>query len=197
MEKNRTKSMIWERESQRLAAQMEQGSLILYPTETIWGIGCDGTNEEAVKRMDILKKRKEGKNYILLVENVEHLGKYIAYIPPKASKLIAYHVRPLTIIYEHVQNLPVSLLAEDGSIAIRVTKDPFCQALIKDLRKPIISTSANTSGQPYPKQFSDIESHIIKGVDAIAQYRQEEVTDQIPSTIVRVVDGQDLIFIRK
>ena len=189
--------MDWDRESQRLAAQMEQGNLILYPTETIWGIGCDATNEEAVQQIDHLKQRQEGKNYILLVDTIERLEEYISYIPPKASKLIAYHTRPLTIIYEHAQNLLASLLAADGSIAIRVTKDPFCQALIADLGKPIISTSANTSGQPYPKQFSEIAPEILKGVGAVAQYRQEEVNEQIPSTVVKVVDGEDLIFIRK
>ncbi|MGH1336162.1 MAG: L-threonylcarbamoyladenylate synthase [Aureispira sp.] len=189
--------MDWDRESQRLAAQMEQGNLILYPTETIWGIGCDATNEEAVKRIDLLKQRQEGKNYILLIDTIERLEEYVTYIPPKASKLIAYHARPLTIIYENIQNLPTSLLAADGSIAIRVTKDPFCKALVADLGKPIVSTSANTSGQPYPKQFSEIAPQIIEGVEGIAQYRQEEVTNQTPSTVVKVVDGQDLIFIRK
>lgn len=190
--------MDWERECQRLAAQMEQGNLILYPTETIWGIGCDATNEEAVQRIDVLKQRKEGKNYILLIDTIEHLEEYVTYIPPKASKLIAYHSRPLTIIYEDVVNLPASLLAEDGSIAIRVTQDPFCQGLIEHLGKPIVSTSANTSGLPYPQQFSEIEARILQGVDTIAQYRQEEeASAQEPSTIVKVVDGEDLIFIRK
>lgn len=189
--------MDWTRECQRLAAQMEKGNLILYPTETIWGIGCDATNEEAVAKIDALKKRKEGKNYILLVDHIERLKDYVGYIPPKASKLIAYHTRPLTIIYEQVKNLPQSLLAEDGSIAIRVTQDPFCQALVAHLGKPIVSTSANTSGKPYPKQFSDLETRILKGVDAVAQYRQEEVSNQTPSTIVKVIDGEDLVFIRK
>ncbi len=189
--------MNWERESKRLAAQMAAGNLILYPTETIWGIGCDATNEQAVARIDALKKRAEGKNYILLMDSIERLEEYVAYIPPKASKLIAYHSRPLTIIYEQVKNLPSSLLAPDGSIAIRVTQDPFCKALIADLGKPIVSTSANTSGKPFPKQFSDIEPRIKKGVNAVAQHRQEEVSAQSPSTIVKVVDGEDLIFIRK
>lgn len=189
--------MNWERESQRLAAQMEQGNLIVYPTETIWGIGCDATNEAAVAKIDQLKKRKEGKNYILLVDSIERLEEYVSYIPPKASKLIAYHTRPLTIIYEQVQNLPESLLAADGSIAIRVTQDPFCQALVAHLGKPIVSTSANISGQPYPKQFSEIEEAIIQGVSAVAHYRQEEISSSPPSTVVKVVDGEDLTFIRK
>ncbi len=192
--------MNWERESQRLAAQMALGNIILYPTETIWGIGCDATNEQAVQRIDALKKRQEGKNYILLVDSLERLKEYVAYIPPKASKLITYHTRPLTIIYDRVQNLPTSLLAPDGSIAIRVTQDPFCQSLVANLERPIVSTSANTSGKPFPKQFSEIEPRLLKGVDTVAQYRQEETIESsaapTPSTIVKV-DGEDLIFIRK
>lgn len=189
--------MIDQQEINRLAMYLEQGKLILYPTETIWGIGCDATNITAISRIDTLKKRGADKNYILLVDSLVRLKECVAYVPPKASKLIDYHQRPLTIIYERPQNLPQELLAPDGSIAIRVTKDPFCQALVASFGKPIVSTSANTSGAPYPGQYSDIEERILRGVDAVAEYRQEEGIRSQPSTIVKVIDGEELIFVRK
>ncbi|WMX12568.1 MULTISPECIES: L-threonylcarbamoyladenylate synthase [unclassified Aureispira] len=180
-----------------LVEALNEGKLILYPTETIWGIGCDATNAEAVKKIDALKKRKEGKNYILLVDNESRLSEYVAYIPPKASNLIAYHTRPLTIVYDKPKNLPDSLLAEDGSIAIRVTLDPFCKELVNAFGKPIVSTSANISGKPYPKTFLDIDNAIKRGVASIAQYKQYEESENAPSVVVKVVDGEDLIFLRK
>ncbi|BDS11777.1 L-threonylcarbamoyladenylate synthase [Aureispira anguillae] len=180
-----------------LVKELEAGNLILYPTETIWGIGCDATNEAAIQKVDALKKRAAGKNYILLVDSLELLADYVDYIPPKANNLIAFHTRPLTIIYNKPKNLPSSLLAEDGSIAIRVTLDPFCKALIHAFGKPIVSTSANISGQPYPQSFSEVDATIKKGVDGIAQHKQYEQSDALPSVIVKVVDGKDLIFIRK
>lgn len=180
-----------------LLEALEEGNLILYPTETIWGIGCDATNVAAIEKIDVLKRRKEGKNYILLVDNEARLAEYIDYIPPKASNLIAYHTRPLTIVYDKPKNLPASLLAEDGSIAIRVTSDPFCKALVNAFGKPIVSTSANISGQPYPKTFLDIDDSIRKGVASIAQYKQYEESEVPPSVLVKIVDGEDLIFLRK
>jgi L-threonylcarbamoyladenylate synthase len=180
-----------------LVEALEAGKLILYPTETIWGIGCDATNPAALEKLDALKRRKEGKNYILLIDNQARLSEYIDYIPPKASNLIAYHTRPLTIVYDQPKNLPDSLLAEDGSIAIRVTLDPFCKALVNAFGKPIVSTSANISGQPYPKTFLDIDDALLKGVASIAQYKQYEESEASPSVLVRVVDGVDLVFLRK
>jgi L-threonylcarbamoyladenylate synthase len=182
-----------------LVEQIEQGNVILYPTETIWGIGCDATNEVAIEKVNLLKRRDVTKNYVLLVDSLERLADYVHYIPPKASNLIAYHSRPLTIIYDQPKNLPESLLAEDGSIAIRVTLDPFCKALINALGKPIVSTSANISGAPFPKCFADIDSRIKKGVNCIAKHRQGEKADKniAPSVIVKVIDGIDLIFLRK
>src|SRR5688572_1106943 len=112
-----------------LANVMKDGGIILYPTETIWGIGCDATNEVAIEKINILKKRPEDKNYILLIDNELRLREYLEYLPPKASNLIEYYTRPLTIIYDKPKNLPASVLAKDGSIGIRVTSDSFCKAL--------------------------------------------------------------------
>lgn len=189
--------MINHQEVNRLAMHLEQGKVILYPTETIWGLGCDATQVDAIRQIDAIKQRPAGKTYILLVDGPQMLEEYVAYLPPKASKLVDYHERPLTIIYEQPINLPHSLLAPDGSIAIRVTRDPFCKALITALGKPIVSTSANTSGKPFPTSFSTIEPRIKEAVDAIAEYRQKEESENTPSTIVKVVDGEELIFIRK
>ncbi|MCH2021294.1 MAG: threonylcarbamoyl-AMP synthase [Saprospiraceae bacterium] len=181
-----------------LISTIEKGGLILYPTETIWGIGCDATNEKAISKLNKLKKRSADKNYILLVDNIDLLSQYISYIPPKARNLIEYFSKPLTIVYDQPKNIPDSLLADDGSIAIRVTSDPFCKTLVNRLAKPIVSTSANISGSPFPTSFDDIEPLIKEGVDVIAEYRQNEINKDItPSTIVKVVDGMDLIFIRK
>lgn len=189
--------MIDQQEIDRLALYLEQGKVILYPTETIWGLGCDATQTAAIQQIHDIKQRPEGKTYILLVDSQARLEEYVSYVPPKASKLIAYHERPLTIIYAQPKNLPEALLAPDGSIAIRVTRDPFCKALVAALGKPIVSTSANTSGKPYPDSFKAIEPRIIKEVDAVADYRQKETSPNAPSTIVKVIDDEELIFIRK
>lgn len=189
--------IINQQEVNRLAMYLEQGKVILYPTETIWGLGCDATQVDAIRQIDAIKQRPTGKTYILLVDGPRMLEEYVAYLPPKASKLVDYHERPLTIIYEQPINLPNSLLAPDGSIAIRVTRDPFCKALIKVLGKPIVSTSANTSGELFPTSFSAVEPRLKEAVDAIADHRQKEESHYQPSTIVKVVDGQELIFVRK
>ncbi|MDC0231225.1 L-threonylcarbamoyladenylate synthase [Aureispira] len=177
---------------------IEEGKLILYPTETIWGIGCDATNEKAIRKLNELKNRVVEKKYVLLVDNIDLLSEYVNYIPPKARNLIEYFSKPLTIVYDQPKNIPDSLLAEDGSIAIRITLDPFCKALVNAFGKPIVSTSANISGEPFPGSFEEIDLLIKDGVDFIVQHRQEESNRNItPSTIVKVVDGSDLIFIRK
>lgn len=180
-----------------LVAELERGNVILYPTDTIWGLGCDATNVEAVHKIDRVKKRKIDKNYIVLVDSLDMLKDYIAYIPTKARNLIDYHSRPLTIIYDQPKNLPEELLAADGSVAIRVTKDEFCQELIASFGKPIVSTSANISGEPYPSSFADMDKRIIDNVARVADYRREEEIKAAPSTIVKIEEGKDLIFIRK
>ncbi len=180
-----------------LVEHLQKGELILYPTDTVWGIGCDATNEAAIAKIDDLKKRKSNKNYLLLLDSYENLLKYVEYVPVKARNLIEYHTRPLTIIYETPKNLPSRLLAEDGSIAIRITKDAFCLKLIESFGKPIISTSANMSGSPVAQSFKEIDANIKNSIKAIALYRQNEEIETTPSTIVAVKDDKDLIFLRK
>jgi len=180
-----------------LVKHLNAGGVILYPTDTIWGLGCDATNIEAIERLNDIKKRKPSKSYILLVDSHETLKKYVDYIPPKARNLIEFHKRPLTIIYQKPKNLPAALLAEDGSVGIRVTQDAFCQSLIKAFGKPIVSTSANTSGEPYPVNFADIDKKIIKSVEVVAQYKQNAKLEAKPSAVVKVIDEEPLQFIRK
>lgn len=177
---------------------LKAGKVILYPTDTIWGLGCDAQNEEAIDRIYDLKSRPKEQHFLLLVSSLEMLQKYVHPVPPKASNLIQYHERPLTIIYDHAQNLPKSLLAEDGSIGIRVTQDPFCKAFIDAFGAAVVSTSANISGQDYPKCFNDISSDLKETVDYVAQYKlDQEPQEASPSTIVRLDERNDLIFIRK
>jgi L-threonylcarbamoyladenylate synthase len=180
-----------------LVAELTKGNVILYPTDTIWGLGCDATNSEAIHKIDEVKKRKADKNYIVLLDSYDRLQDYVSYIPTKARNLIEYHTRPLTIIYDQPKNLPPELLAADGSIAIRITKDLFCQELIASFDKPIVSTSANISGEPYPSSFMEVDERISTNVARIADYRRTEQVAAAPSTIVKIEEGKDLIFIRK
>lgn len=189
--------MIDEREVLRLTHSMKDGGVILYPTETVWGLGCDALQEEAVNRIYALKNRPRDKRVLLLLDDLTHLREYVERVPPKASGLIEYHERPLTIVYDNPKNLPDYLLADDGSIAIRVTRDPFCKALVKALNRPLISTSANLSGQEPARSYKELDPLLLEGADAVAYYRREEVSKQPPSQIVRIDEKGDLDFIRK
>lgn len=197
MAKKKTYPMIDEREIQRLAHRMKDGGVILYPTETVWGLGCDALQEQAVERIYELKNRPKDKRVLLLLDSLAHLREYIERVPPKASSLIEYHERPLTIVYDNPQNLPDYLLSEDGSIAIRITRDPFCKALVKELNRPLVSTSANLSGQQPARSYKELDRQLVEGADAVAYYRREEVSEQPPSQIVRIDAKGDLEFIRK
>jgi len=176
---------------------LRKGGLILYPTDTIWGIGCDATDEEAVRRIFGLKKRDDSKSMILLLDNEAKLQSYVREVPEMAWDLIECAEKPLTIIYDGARNLASNVIAEDGSVAIRVTKDEFCKKLVERFRKPIVSTSANISGNPPPQSFSDIDETIPDGVDYVVNLRQHETSKASPSTIIRLrVNGQ-FEFIRK
>jgi len=170
---------------------LQNGGLILYPTDTIWGIGCDATNVEAVKKVYALKKREDSKSMLVLVENEVRLNSYVQEVPEIAFDLIALSDKPLTIIYPKGKNLAGNLLAEDGSIGIRVTKEAFSCALCQKFRKPVVSTSANVSGDPSPQGFAEISEEVIKGVDYVVKYRQDELSNPAPSGIIKLnVDGQ-------
>ncbi len=180
-----------------LRQMLKEEKVILYPTDTVWGLGCDAQSRDAVEKIYKIKACPKDHPCLLLVSDIEMLKHYVHPIPPKASNLIQYHERPLTIIYEHLRNLPDFLLAQDGSIGIRVTQDPFCQEFVRAFGGAILSTSAHIYGQDFPKSYQEISPEIIEAVDYVAQYRQEESSqDATLSTIVRISDRNELIFVR-
>lgn len=178
-------------------AILKQGGIILYPTDTIWGIGCDATNAEAVEKIYKLKKRSESKSMILLVDNENRLDRYIESVPEQAWSLIEYAENPLTIVYDKAKNLPDNLIAEDRSIAFRVTRDEFCKMLTERLRKPIVSTSANISGETYPATFDEINESILRGVDYVVDWKRQEKNRNKPSSIIRLRNNGQFEFLRK
>jgi L-threonylcarbamoyladenylate synthase len=164
---------------------LESGGLILYPTDTIWGIGCDATNESAVEKIFALKKRIETKALIVLIADERSLLQYVASPHIEVFDYIQGVSKPTTIIYENAIGLASNLLAEDGSVGIRICADEFCKHLIKRFRKPIVSTSANVSGFPPPKVFSDIDIAVKEGVDYMVHYRQDDTIPVEPSAVVK------------
>jgi len=174
-----------------------KGGLILYPTDTIWGIGCDATNEAAVKRIYELKKRQDSKAMLVLVDSPAKIGFYVREVPDVAWDLVDLSVKPLTIIYPGARNLASGLVAEDGSVGIRLTRELFSKSLCERFKKAIVSTSANISGQPSPACFSAISREIIQGVDYVAEYRQEETVAANPSSIIRLGAGGEIQIIRQ
>jgi len=164
---------------------LESGGLILYPTDTIWGIGCDATSEAAVEKIFTLKKRIETKALIVLIADERSLLQYVASPHIEVFDYIQGVSKPTTIIYENAIGLASNLLAEDGSVGIRICADEFCKHLIKRFRKPIVSTSANVSGFPPPKVFSDIDIAVKEGVDYMVHYRQDDTIPVEPSAVVK------------
>lgn len=182
---------------QKAIEVLQSGGLILYPTDTIWGLGCDATNAEAVDKIFKLKGRSNDKPLIVLIDNDIKLPSYVREIPDVAYQLIEYAEKPLTIIYDGAKNLAANLIAEDGSIGIRVTSHPFCKQMLLRFRKPIVSTSANLSGCPSPTSFDDISQEIKDGVDYIVNYGRNEVNEFNASTIMKIGASGEFRLIRK
>lgn len=176
---------------------LKNGGLILYPTDTIWGIGCDATNPEAVEKVFQLKGRAKEKSLIVLLHNENQLASYVTEIPEVAYQLIEYTDKPLTIVYSNAKNLAKNAIAEDGSIGIRIVNHPFCQQLLQRFRKPLISTSANLSGESSPKSFDDVSADIKNGVDYIVKFGQKEIGDGKSSSIMKLDPSGKFEFIRK
>lgn len=176
---------------------MSQGGVILYPTDTIWGIGCDATNEEAVRRIYEIKQRSDSKAMLVLVDSAVKVDFYVQDVPNVAWDLIELTTKPLTIIYSGARNLAPNLLADDGSVGIRVTNEEFSKRLCWQFRKAIVSTSANISGQPSPANFSEISEDIKSAVDYIVGYRQEEMGHPKPSGIIKLGKGGVVKIIRE
>ena len=175
---------------------MYEGGVILYPTDTIWGIGCDATNEDAVRRVYDIKRRTDSKAMLVLVDSAVKVDFYVQDVPDVAWDLIELADKPLTIIYSGARNLASNLLAEDGSVGIRVTNEAFSKRLCQQFRKAIVSTSANISGQPSPSSFAEISEEIKSLVDYIVQARREEEGGAKPSSIIKLGEGGLIQIIR-
>lgn len=176
---------------------LKNGGLILYPTDTIWGIGCDATNVEAVEKVFKLKGRSEEKSLIVLLDNDNKLQSYVNDVPEIAYDLIEYAENPLTIIYSGAKNLAKNAIAQDGSIGIRIVKHDFCEQLLQRFKKPLISTSANVSGEASPTNFSEISDIIKNGVDYVVDWEQNDLSKKKASTIMKLEPGGLFSFIRK
>lgn len=175
---------------------MREGGVILYPTDTIWGIGCDATNEAAVRRVYEIKQRADSKAMLVLVDTPVKVDFYVQDVPEIAWDLIDVADKPLTIIYSGARNLAPNLLAEDGSVGIRVTNEEFSRRLCQQFRKAIVSTSANISGRPSPHNFAEISDDIKSAVDYIVSFRQDEKVNPKPSSIIKLGVGGEIQIIR-
>jgi len=194
----------YDKEDLQAALQvLRNGGIIVYPTDTVWGIGCDATNAEAVKRIYALKQREDSKSMLVLLDSPAKLPYYVGEVPETAWQLLEASdysqnsdeseysdQKPLTLIYPHARNLAPNLLAEDGSIGIRITNEPFSKALCAQLRHPIVSTSANISGHPTARFFHEIEQAILDGADYVCRFRREDDCPHEPSSIIQInADG--------
>jgi len=176
---------------------LRQGGVILYPTDTIWGLGCDATREESVKRIYEIKQRSDSKSMLILIDSSVRLDNYVEDLPEIAFNLIESSNKPLTIIYSGAKNLAANLIAPDGTIGIRITKETFSQLLCRQFGKPIVSTSANFSGEPSPSNFAEINPDILRLVDYVVHYRRDEIHKSKPSSIIRLEKNGVIKIIRE
>ncbi len=190
MAKEKIRPPYWE-DIRQASEVMRKGGIILYPTDTIWGLGCDARNADAVAKIYKLKERAEAKSMLCLVDGLIALERIIPNVPDVAYDMIEIALRPITIIYDRAEGVAANLLAEDGSLGVRITKEDFSRELCRYMSAPIVSTSANISGAASPKFFSEVSQEIIEGVDYIVKYRQKDKTVAPPSQIIKLgEDGQ-------
>ncbi len=175
---------------------LKNKGVVLYPTDTVWGLGCDATNFEAVSEIYNIKQREESKSLIILVGSLEMLLKYVDSVPQKALEILSSSVKPTTIIYKNPKHLSENCIASDNTIAIRIVQDDFCRELIQEFGKPIVSTSANVSGEQTPKSFSEISKTILDSVDYIVNLQQDKVTNT-SSRILRITEDNEVKVIRE
>lgn len=175
---------------------LKKGGLILYPTDTIWGIGCDATNQQAVNKIFALKKRVDDKTMIILLSRLTDIGNYVVKPEPQILNYLITTRHPTTAVYDNGINMANGLISKDGSVAIRIIRDEFGATLINSFGKPIVSTSANISGEPTPAIFNDISDEIKNGVDYIVQHRRGDSKVAKPSTIIKLNDEKKIVVIR-
>ena len=185
-----------EQETEKCAELLRAGKVIAYPTDTVWGIGCDATNEEALMRIYRIKQRNEKKSMIILLDSAERLPMYVENIPLIAWDLIPHVSRPTTFIYPKAKNLPQKLIHNDGSIAIRITLNEFCKKLIRTLGRPIVSTSANIADAPTPQTFPEISKEIIAQMDYVVPQEYVTSVDYKPSRLIKFLDDYNFTIIR-
>lgn len=188
---------LWVSELEDIVSTLEKGGIVLYPTDTIWGVGCDAMDEKAIEKVYKIKNRPHSSPLIVLVDSIETLKVYAPRIHPRVETLLSMHLQPLTIIYPHVVGLPGILYSDKKMVAIRVAQDAFCKEMIRRFGRPIVSTSANITGQPWPKGFGEISSEIIKAVNYVVRYRREEKVTGAPSVMATYNSKGNLSFIRE
>ena len=175
---------------------IQNGGIILYPTDTVWGIGCDATNAEAVKKIYALKQREETKSMIVLMNSEKMMYNVFKDIPETAWQILDLSEKPTTLILDNPRNVAVNIIAEDQTLGVRMVKEPFCFKLMERMKKPLVSTSANISGNFTPKSFKEIAPEIIKGVDYVVDLHHEKICDK-PSTIIKLSLDNQVKIIRK
>ena len=192
---------------------LRNGGIVVYPTDTVWGIGCDATNEEAVKKIYALKRREDSKSMLVLLDSAAKLNYYVD-VPEAAEMLLestndaspeyendetgkCENSKPLTIIYPNARHLAPNLIAEDGSVGIRITNEPFSKALCAQLKRPVVSTSANISGQPTAHFFKEIAPEVLDGADYVCLFRREDEASHQPSSIIKVNADNSFVIIRQ
>jgi L-threonylcarbamoyladenylate synthase len=185
-----------EKEIQNCLEVLRRGGTILYPSDTIWGIGCDATNHRAVEKIYKLKKRMESKSLIILLDEPDKLKLYVKTVPEISWDLIKNVGRPVTIIYPNARNLAKNVIADDNTIAIRIVRNEFCKALIHEFGKPVVSSSANISGEPAPLIFKKISGEIIRKVDYVVNLYQDDLQEMKPSRIIRLSENGEFQVIR-
>ena len=190
-------TMTREEDIRNAVETMRRGGVILYPTDTVWGIGCDATNAEAVKRVYEIKQRDDSKALICLVDSDARLQRYVRNVPDVAWQLIDCMDKPTTLILDRAVNLAPNLIAEDGSIGIRITQEPFSKELCFRFQKAIVSTSANISGQPCAQNYRDIDPQLLEAVDYVCWSRRQEHKPHTPSSIIKLKQGGEVEIIRK
>ena len=193
---NPTDKTTFSSEVRKAVEVLRKGGVILYPTDTVWGLGCDATNPEAVRRLYEIKRCAPSKAALVLVDSEAALERWVKTVPEAAWMLIDVADKPLTIIYDHPLGIAPALLADDGSLGIRLTREPFSAALCRDLRRPIVSTSANFSGESTPRSYADITEELKSMVDYVVDFRREERNLPSPSGIIKVSDSGVIRIIR-
>ena len=175
---------------------IQNGGIILYPTDTVWGIGCDATNAEAVAKIYALKQRDDSKSMIVLMNGEKMMYNVFKDIPEVAWQIIDLSEKPTTLILDNPKNVAPNIIADDKTLGVRIVKEPFCFKLMERMKKPLVSTSANISGMPTPKSFKEIDSEIIKGVDYVVNLHHDKICDK-PSTIIKLSIDNQVKIIRK